>query len=59
MNEKEALEREIEKLKQDLDDYLRVYSILGVTEKEKEKERVVNQYLDDILNRKERLNSLE
>ena len=51
--EKQKLEREIEKLKKDLDDYLRVVPILGVTEKERE--RVIDQYLDDILNRKKRL----
>ena len=48
--EKKELEREIKKLKKDLDDYLRIFPILGVTEKEKE--RVINQYLDDILRRK-------
>ena len=51
--EKQELEREIEKLKKDLDDYLRIFPILGVTEKEKE--RVINQYLDDILKRKKKL----
>jgi hypothetical protein len=57
MTEKEKLEKEIGKLKKDLEDYLRIFQILGVTEKEKE--RVVNQYLDDILNRRERLKKLE
>jgi hypothetical protein len=51
--EKQALEREIEKLKMDLNDYMRVYPYLDV--KEKEMNRVINQYLDDILNRQERL----
>jgi hypothetical protein len=51
--EKKELEREIEKLEKDLQDYLRVFPFLGVLEKEKE--RVINQYLDDILNRKKRL----
>ena len=52
-DEKRELEREIEKLKKDLDDYLRIFPILEVTEKEKE--RVIDQYLDDILNRKKKL----
>ena len=47
--EKQELEEEIEKLKKDLD----AYPILGVTEKEKE--RVINQHLDDILKRRKRL----
>jgi len=51
--EKQKLEREIEKLKRDLDDYLRIFPILGVTEKEKE--RVINQYLDDILYRTKKI----
>ena len=51
--EKEILEREIEKLKKDLGDYLSLYPYLGVSEKEKN--RVIDQYLDDILKRKERL----
>ena len=51
--EKQELERAIEKLKKDLDDYLRIFPILEVTEKEKE--RVIDRYLDDILNRKKRL----
>lgn len=51
--EKQELEREIEKLKKDLGDYLKIYPILGVTEKEKE--RVINQHLDDILKRRKKL----
>ncbi|MCL1933976.1 MAG: hypothetical protein FWF53_09235 [Candidatus Azobacteroides sp.] len=51
--EKRELEREIEKRKKDLADYLRVAPFLGVSEKEKE--RVTNQFLDDILNRQEKL----
>lgn len=51
--EKQELEREIEKLKKDLREYLEVFPLLGVPEKEKA--RVINQYLDDILNRQERL----
>jgi len=50
--EKEDLEREINALKQGLSDYLRLYPMLGVSEKEKE--RVINQYLDDINNRRKR-----
>jgi len=53
--EKESLEKEIEKLKKSLGDYLDLFPYLGTSEKEKE--RVINQYLDDILNRKERLNN--
>ncbi|GHV29363.1 hypothetical protein FACS1894177_00120 [Bacteroidia bacterium] len=51
--EKQELKREIDKLKKDLSDYLEVYPYLEVSEKEKD--RVINQYLDDILNRKKRL----
>jgi len=51
--EKEILKREIEKLKKDLGDYLSLYPYLGVSKKEKN--RVIDQYLDDILKRKERL----
>jgi len=51
--EKEELEREIIKLKKDLGHYLNLYSDLGISEKEKN--RVVDQYLDDILKRKEKL----
>ena len=56
MTEKESLEKEIEKLKADLKDYLRLVPLLGVSEKEKE--RVTNQFLDDILIRKEKLTIL-
>lgn len=51
--EKQELEKGIENLKKDLDDYLRIFPILGMTEKEKE--RVINRYLDDILYRKQKL----
>jgi len=51
--DKEELEREIIKLKRDLGDYLNLYSDLEISEKEKN--RVIDQYLDDILKRKERL----
>lgn len=53
MEENQDLEREIEKLKKDLADYLRIAPILGVSEQEKE--RVTNQFLDDILSRQKRL----
>jgi len=53
MEENEIIEKEIEKLKKDLADYLKVSPILAVSEKEKE--RVVNQFLDDILKRKKQL----
>jgi len=53
MEEKEDLEKEIERLKAGLADYLRIVPILDVSEEEKE--RVTNQFLDDILNRQERL----
>lgn len=51
--EKEELQKEIEKLKGELSDYLQIFPILGVSDKEKE--RVINQYLDDISIRKEKL----
>jgi hypothetical protein len=57
MNEKEILKREIEMLKENLDAYLKLFPILEVSEAEKE--RVVNQFLDDILNRQEKLKKLE
>ena len=53
MEEKEDLEREIEKLKSNLDAYLKIYPMLKVSESEKE--RVINQFLDDILSRREKL----
>jgi hypothetical protein len=53
MTEKEELENEIEKLKKNLSDYLKISPLLDVSEKEKE--RVTNRFLDDILNRKNRL----
>lgn len=54
MTEKEILLNEIEKLKKDLADYIKIAPLLEVSEKEKE--RVTNQFLDDILNRQKRLN---
>ena len=51
--EKEELEGEIERLKKDLTAYLKIYPILGVTEKEKN--RVIDQHLDDILKRRKKL----
>ena len=53
MEENEYLITEIEKLKKDLTDYLNLYPCLGVSEKERD--RVINQFLDDILDRKKRL----
>ena len=55
--EKKDLEREIKALEQGLSDYLRIFPILGVSEKEKE--RVINQYLDDINHRKKRVDKLK
>lgn len=57
MTEKEEVEREIQKLKQNMKDYLEFFPVLGVSEKEKE--RVINQFLDDILKRKEKLMKLK
>ena len=57
MEEKEDLEREIEKLKKDLSDYLNLVPVLGVSQKEQE--RTINQYLDDILNRQERIKRMK
>jgi len=57
MEEKENLEREIEKLKKNLADYLNLFPILEVSEIEKE--RVINQFLDDILIRREKLKYLQ
>jgi len=54
--EKEDLEKEIERIEKNLSDYLRISPFLGVSEKEKE--RVVNQFLDDILYRKKKLKEL-
>jgi hypothetical protein len=50
---REALERELEKLKEDLKAYIRLSPLLNVSEAEKE--RVINMLLDDILNRKKEL----
>ena len=46
MTEKEELNKRIEQLKFDLKTYLEVFPILGVSEKEKD--RVINQMLDDL-----------
>ena len=54
--EKEDLEKEIEKLKKNLSDYLRINYLLDVSEEEKG--MVINQFLDDILSRKKRLEKL-
>jgi hypothetical protein len=53
MEDKDEIKREIEKLKKNLADYLELFPILNVSEKEKE--RVINQFLDDILRRQEKL----
>jgi hypothetical protein len=57
MTEKEEVEREIQKLKQNMKDYLEFFPVLGVSEEEKE--RIINQFLDDILKRKEKLKKLK
>jgi len=36
MTEKEEVEREIQKLKQNMKDYLKFFPVLGVSEKERE-----------------------
>jgi hypothetical protein len=54
-DERKRLENEIERLKKDLDVYLRVFPMLGVSEAEKN--RVINQILDDILIRQKKLES--
>jgi hypothetical protein len=51
--ERSNLEQEIERLKKKLEDYLDIFPILEVSEDEKE--RVINQFLDDILTRKKKL----
>jgi len=53
--ENEFLERKIEELKKNLADYLSVVPFLDVSKKEKE--RVINQFLDDILERQKKLNN--
>jgi len=57
MEEKADLEREIEKLKTNLAAYLQLAPLLEVSEKEKE--RVTNQFLDDILIRRKKLKQLQ
>ncbi|MGV8096711.1 MAG: hypothetical protein AB2L24_33045 [Mangrovibacterium sp.] len=54
-DERKRLENEIERLKKDLEVYLRVFPMLGVSEAEKN--RVINQILDDILIRQKKLES--
>lgn len=54
-DERKRLENEIKRLKKDLDVYLRVFPMLGVSETEKN--RVINQILDDILIRQKKLES--
>ena len=53
MTEKEEIKKEIEKLKKDLSDYLKLVPLLGVSKEEQE--RVVNQFLDDISKRLKRI----
>lgn len=57
MDEKEELEREIKALEKRLADYLELYPILGVSEKERD--RVINQFLDDINIRKKRIDEMK
>ena len=57
MEEKEELEREIEKLKRNLAYYLGAVSFLDVSEEDKE--RVTNQFLDDILYRRKKLEKIK
>ena len=57
MTEKKELKNEIEQLKKKLEDYLKIYPILGVAESERD--RVVNQMLDDILSRQEKIKELK
>jgi len=51
--EKAELEKELDKLKKKLSDYLRIFPFLGVDEKEKE--RVIDLFLDDISEKQEKL----
>ncbi|MDR0567402.1 MAG: hypothetical protein LBG47_10295 [Prevotellaceae bacterium] len=51
--ERSELQAEIERLKKDLRQYLKIYPMLGVSDEEKE--RVVNQFLDDLLYRQKKL----
>ena len=57
MGEKEELEDEIRRIKVNLSDYLRVSLSFNVSKEEKE--RVIDQFLDDILYRKKKIIKLE
>jgi len=57
MTEKEELEKRIEQLKFDLKTYIRVFPLLGVSEKEKD--RVVNQMLEDLSKRLKELEKIK
>lgn len=57
MTEKEELRNKIERQKNDLKTYLEVFPLLGAPEEEKE--RVINQILDDILKNLKRLKEKE
>ena len=57
MTEEEELKNEIRQLQKKLEDYLKIFPVLGITESEKD--RVVNQMLDDILYRQEKIKNLK
>jgi hypothetical protein len=57
MNEKEILKKEIESLKRDLNTYLKIFPLLGMSEKEKQ--RTIDRFLDDILIRQEKIRKLK
>ena len=56
MDEERILKDEIKKLEKDLKDYMEILPDLDVTEKDSE--RVINFILDDINNRRKRINEL-
>lgn len=57
MTEKEEIAKRLEQLKENLADYLRVFPLLRLTEKDKE--RVTNQFLDDIGRELEKLKKMK
>ncbi len=57
MQEREEIEKRIEQKKKDLTAYLKVFPLLGLSEKERE--RVTNQLLDDISRDLEKLKNLK
>ena len=57
MTEKEEIENEIQQIKKKLEDYLKIFPILGATELERD--RVINQMLDDILYRREKIKKIK